>query len=225
MAAGFVYIFLNVSFPELVKIGRTTVSVEERARQLSSSTGLPTPFMVIYDELVDDCEAVERLLHQRFDAYRVRGPREFFRIPVREAIRVLKSEAETRRGIQVTRDEHEITAELRQTFGTRLKPDITTVKIVNLPLVVYLECTRTTGVLFDEIVERTDLSFIAEDDEGDWFQPSDGARANAAKFLELDAYSLINCTSNLFTSGGADEIAREHESRVGTCHTGDENVE
>jgi hypothetical protein len=211
MAAGFVYILLNVSFPELIKIGRTSSSVSERAKRISGATGVPTPFIVVYDEFVDDCEAVERSLHQRFGACRVNERREFFRVPVREAIRVLKNEADSRRPQAMSRDEWEILPDLLGVYGALLHEDLTSVKIVNLPAVCYLETTRKRAWR-DEIVERIDLSFISDgiDDDDGIFRPSNGARVNANLFLELDSYSLIMCT-DLFTSAGADEIAQAYE--------------
>ena len=57
-------------------------------------TGVPVDFLVVYDELVTDCEAVERRLHQRFADYRYQPNREFFQIPVREATRGLMAESD-----------------------------------------------------------------------------------------------------------------------------------
>src|SRR3954466_7359261 len=54
---GFVYILINPSLPGLVKIGKTTRSSESRAMELSAPTGLPTPFIVAFDEEFDDCDA------------------------------------------------------------------------------------------------------------------------------------------------------------------------
>ena len=70
MAAGFVYVLLNPSFPNQVKIGLTEDAPDVRARKLWT-TGVPTPFIVVYDELVSDCEEVESRLHMRFNGYRV----------------------------------------------------------------------------------------------------------------------------------------------------------
>ncbi|MEH2169992.1 MAG: GIY-YIG nuclease family protein [Nostoc sp.] len=89
MAQGFVYVLVNPSFPDQVKIGRTEKTSELRAKQLQT-TGVPTPFIVVYEELVSDCEVVENILHSRFAVYRTSQDREFFRVPVREAIRVLQ---------------------------------------------------------------------------------------------------------------------------------------
>ena len=44
---GYVYIMTNPAMPGLVKIGSTTLLPDERARQLSSSTGVPRPFQVV----------------------------------------------------------------------------------------------------------------------------------------------------------------------------------
>ena len=46
MSAGYIYILINKSFDGLLKIGSTTLGAEERARQISASTGVPMPFIV-----------------------------------------------------------------------------------------------------------------------------------------------------------------------------------
>jgi hypothetical protein len=59
MREGFVYILMNPSMPGLVKIGLTEDTAEARAASLSSASGVPTRFTVVYDELVSDCCQVE----------------------------------------------------------------------------------------------------------------------------------------------------------------------
>ena len=51
---GYVYILTNRGMRGLIKIGRTTGSVEKRAKDLSS-TGVPFPFEVAYKMKVSDC--------------------------------------------------------------------------------------------------------------------------------------------------------------------------
>jgi hypothetical protein len=46
--SGWVYIMRNPSIPNMVKIGSTLNDPEERARQLSTATGVPTPFFVVH---------------------------------------------------------------------------------------------------------------------------------------------------------------------------------
>ncbi|PIY04238.1 MAG: hypothetical protein COZ20_06175 [Gallionellales bacterium CG_4_10_14_3_um_filter_54_96] len=48
-SSGYVYVLLNQSLPGCVKIGKTTRDTATRAAELSSATGVPTPFMVAYD--------------------------------------------------------------------------------------------------------------------------------------------------------------------------------
>ncbi len=89
MAAGHVYILLNAAMPGLVKIGSTTRTPAERAKELSQATGIPTPFVVAFDEYVGSCEQAEREIHARLDKYRASSSREFFTVPLKEAIQVL----------------------------------------------------------------------------------------------------------------------------------------
>jgi len=86
MPEGYVYILLNPALKGQVKIGCTTNSPEDRASELSR-TGVPHEFVVAYAERVSDCEAVERLLHEKFAGVRVNPNREFFRVTVQDAIR------------------------------------------------------------------------------------------------------------------------------------------
>lgn len=90
MAPGHLYILLNANFPRnLLKVGMTTKSPEARARELSSSTGVPTPFVVAYSAEVSDCRKAESLLHQKLDRHRTSANREFFELPLKTAIQEL----------------------------------------------------------------------------------------------------------------------------------------
>jgi hypothetical protein len=84
---GVVYILRNASFRgTVVKIGRTRREPEERATELSSFTGVPEPFEVLYEEHVADCELAERLIHRELSAHRVHPKREFFDVPLKLAV-------------------------------------------------------------------------------------------------------------------------------------------
>lgn len=211
MAEGFVYVLLNPSFLDQVKIGLTEDASEIRARKLWT-TGVPTPFIVVYDELVSNCEEVEARLHARFAGYRVSAAREFFRIPVREAIRALQEEARAFRvGDVALSNRKEILQVLRLKYPEYLKSDITAVAIVQLPDVCFLEITRRVYPHHrDEIVERVDLSIITSGG-GDMFPTTDSVEDNAKRFIEeLDEYSII-MTTPLFDEEAAQEIAKEWE--------------
>jgi T5orf172 domain len=89
--AGYIYILINPSLSGLLKIGKTTRLPEERAKGLSDATGVPTPFIVAFDEYFEDCDYAEQyfysLLQQR--GLRIAENREFFSIPLKDAIRTL----------------------------------------------------------------------------------------------------------------------------------------
>jgi len=74
----------------LVKIGRTTTSVEQRIKELDN-TSLPLPFQCFYAGEVTNSSTVENKLHKIFADKRIRNNREFFRIDanqVKEAIQL-----------------------------------------------------------------------------------------------------------------------------------------
>jgi len=84
---GFVYILSNPVFPNnIFKIGKTTRKPSKRAWELYvGSTGVPEPFDVIHQRLVEDCHEAERLLHNRLNEYRINEYREFFKLSLVEA--------------------------------------------------------------------------------------------------------------------------------------------
>ncbi len=94
MAAGHVYLLVNASNPGLLKIGKTERTPEDRARELSTGSGVPSPFMVAYSEDVPDCAKAERLIHKRLDKFRPNKNREFFQLPLKDAIIELSRIAE-----------------------------------------------------------------------------------------------------------------------------------
>jgi hypothetical protein len=78
---GYVYILTNPSIPGLVKIGKTTRSVEQRAAELHQ-TGVPTPFKVGFCIFTPDCAELELRAHEKFAGVRASDSREFFAVSV-----------------------------------------------------------------------------------------------------------------------------------------------
>jgi TPR repeat protein len=62
-----------------------------RAAELSSGTGVPTPFVVAFEQFFDDCHAAERSIHAELDrrGWRLSSQREFFRGPASDIIRLI----------------------------------------------------------------------------------------------------------------------------------------
>jgi hypothetical protein len=220
MKAGYVYILYNPSIEGVVKIGSTSGSSEARAAQISGATGIPTAFLVVHEEYVRDCKVVEQRLHTRFGAVRVNPRREFFRVPLKEAVKALQEVAvefrpESSEGLDhLPGQVEEMFPTLRHKYPTYLKPEIKSIKLVQKSGLCFLEVTSQVHVnLNDERVERVDLSFISEGDYDDlMFTPIRSAQENAKKFIgELDRYSIIMCTP-LFTDQACKEIARQYKS-------------
>ncbi|MBT3806023.1 MAG: GIY-YIG nuclease family protein [Desulfobacula sp.] len=82
---GFIYILENPSYPDCVKIGKTTRLPGSRAAELSSGTAVPTPFSVVYCRLVDNLSNVENVVHKSLWKYRRNNDREFFDLNVPDA--------------------------------------------------------------------------------------------------------------------------------------------
>jgi hypothetical protein len=87
---GYIYVLVNSSMPDLCKIGMTTRTPEERAAELSKTTGVATPFIVAYYTQVADCSVAERRIHERLAYARVRSGREFFRMDATTAIEIIR---------------------------------------------------------------------------------------------------------------------------------------
>ncbi|MDP8207114.1 MAG: GIY-YIG nuclease family protein [Candidatus Electryonea clarkiae] len=90
---GYVYILKNESMPGLLKIGITTRSPEQRIGELSSATGVPTPFQMAYCVFVSNHKQVEKLVHEQLSSFRKEG-KEFFEVNINEAIDLVSEIAE-----------------------------------------------------------------------------------------------------------------------------------
>lgn len=85
MSKGYVYILSNPSMPGIVKIGKTTRTVEQRCYELFQ-TGVPTPFDIVAQVPSPDCHELEQSMHEDFEAVRVSQSREFFRCAGEDAV-------------------------------------------------------------------------------------------------------------------------------------------
>ena len=85
-----IYILINEAMPGYVKIGKTSTSLEQRIRELSSSTSIPLPFTCFYACTVKDSAFVEHQLHDAFDNNRINPRREFFQIAPQRVVSALK---------------------------------------------------------------------------------------------------------------------------------------
>lgn len=88
---GYLYVLANSAMPGLVKVGKTNRTSTDRAAELSRVTGIPTPFIVVYEQLFADCSAAERFVHTYLESrdFRVSHNREFFNAPANDVIRAI----------------------------------------------------------------------------------------------------------------------------------------
>ncbi|AGL84779.1 hypothetical protein PFLCHA0_c30090 [Pseudomonas protegens CHA0] len=101
---------------------------------------------------------------------------------------------------------------MKKKYSDYLKPDFHSIKLTHSDGVVYLESVRYRhSGLKDEIIERTDLSFI-DGSTSEMFPASRSPMDNARLFVhQLDEYSMIHCT-DLFTHEACMDIAQRHKS-------------
>jgi ribosomal protein S27E len=118
---GYLYILSNPSMPNLLKIGFTTRTVDERVAELNASTGVPDKFIVEAYFCSSTPENDERFLHAELNDYRKNENREFFQIPIFDAIgkieNILKKppdllgkngQVELQRQVELRRQEEEL---------------------------------------------------------------------------------------------------------------------
>ncbi len=105
----------------------------------------------------------------------------------------------------------EITDQFKNIYGDRINSDLISIK--------YCQTNNRAEVelLFknSENLLRIDLEFIGDDNyEGMYFKPENDIVDNAALFIKMDAYSLINCIDDLFNEKDAKEIDDEHQKSL-----------
>ena len=86
--SGYVYALINPSLAGLIKIGNTKREPKIRAAEISSATGVPTPFIVAYEEYIPDAVGGEAYVHALLEkkGYRVSDNREFFDADLKDVI-------------------------------------------------------------------------------------------------------------------------------------------
>lgn len=84
MPAGYLYVLINPAMQGLAKVGKTTRTPHSRVSELSSATGVPSPFMLAYQQPVGDCDQAEALVHSELTerGHRHSAQREFFTAPL-----------------------------------------------------------------------------------------------------------------------------------------------
>ena len=89
-APEYVYVLVNKSVPNMVKIGMTTNTPDQRARQISAATGVATPWISVYSFQCYRSDLLEAEIHEHLHYCRVNTHREMFEIDSHTAQRVIE---------------------------------------------------------------------------------------------------------------------------------------
>lgn len=89
--SGWIYILSTREWKDVLKIGMTTRSVEQRVQEINRATGVAIPFGVRRCWHVHNPQLLEKLAHQALTPFRIRDDREFFHINHAKAMKILNS--------------------------------------------------------------------------------------------------------------------------------------
>ena len=89
-----VYVLSNPAQPGILKIGYTSNTPEERARQLSNATGVALPYVVEYAYSCWNGLELEKDIHERLNEYRLTKQREFFQVDLDEVKEIINEVGE-----------------------------------------------------------------------------------------------------------------------------------
>lgn len=225
--------------PELIKIGSTQRSPEQRRRELSKPTGIPTEFEIAYEIFTISIKELEKSVHQELDKCRLNFNREFFKTSVKNAITIIRNRAEELRlqstfkseGINETFEKYEaveVLGRLKAKYPEMIRSEIVSVRIYQTKMRSCLEITEETIIrgddlmpLVDQKIHRQDLGYIEGNSDPSknsyalYFDPANPVSENARIFLEeFDDYSMLMCCSELFTEIAQKEIERNYRETL-----------
>ena len=83
--SGFIYIVSNESMGNVLKIGMTTRTINQRLTELNRSTTILSPFVLEAAYFTEDVCLVEKNIHEKLKHCRVRSNREFFDVSINAA--------------------------------------------------------------------------------------------------------------------------------------------
>ena len=89
-ASEYVYVLVNQSMPNMVKIGMTTTTPTQRAHEISRATGVATPWIPVFEFRCLRSDLLEAEVHEYLHAHRVNKHREMFSIDSHTAQKVIE---------------------------------------------------------------------------------------------------------------------------------------
>ena len=89
-ASEYVYVLVNKSVPNMVKIGMTTNTPTQRAQEISRATGVATPWVPVFEFKCFRSDLLESEVHEYLATYRVNKNREMFAVDSYTAQKVIE---------------------------------------------------------------------------------------------------------------------------------------
>ena len=121
---GYVYILTNAGMPNLIKIGYTNRTPEQRASELYDKiTGVPMPFEVAHKLACENPQKLESEIHEALKAFRPNKDREFFKYPPDDAFEMLKALSNGQQRIGTSSDSESRSDDVPNEMQTTLAAD------------------------------------------------------------------------------------------------------
>lgn len=89
-ASEYVYVLVNSSVPNMVKIGMTTNTPTQRAHEISRATGVAVPWVPVFEFKCFRSDLLETEVHEYLHTHRVNKHREMFAIDSHTAQKVIE---------------------------------------------------------------------------------------------------------------------------------------
>jgi hypothetical protein len=89
-ASEYVYVLVNKSVPNMVKIGMTTNTPTQRAHEISRATGVAIPWIPVFEFKCFRSDLLEAEVHEYFHTHRVNKHREMFAVDSHTAQKVIE---------------------------------------------------------------------------------------------------------------------------------------
>lgn len=89
--AGYIYVMRSAAHAkDIFKIGLTTRTTDERAKELTRSTSSPDNFLTVQEWATPDCVLAEKLIHEELAQYRINPSREFFKAEYKDIVAAIQ---------------------------------------------------------------------------------------------------------------------------------------
>lgn len=177
--SGYVYALINPSMPGLVKVGRTARDPKDRAQELSSTTGVPTEFTVVYSCFFADMTEAEAYVHTSLErkGYRLSDNREFFDADVSDVINAIISAPgkTTERG----------------TVSDETEDDLDSLPSVSDELDEFVLSNYEAPSEGDKIFDEANAYYTGDEDSLQDYREALRLFNQAAKLGSIDAYELL----------------------------------